>query len=58
MSKGGFGMKIKMNTKNFISKGVKALAVKTAKNDMNSTCVCFQYQPKLPKSVKKSKLEN
>ncbi len=55
MSKGGFGMKIKMNTKNFISKGVKALAVKTAKNDMNSTCVCFQYQPKLPKSMKKSK---
>lgn len=46
-------MKTKENVKKVISGVVKNLAFKAADKDMNSACVFFQYQPKLPKTLKK-----
>ena len=46
-------MKTKKNVKKVISRVVKNLAFKAADKDLNSACVFLQYQPKLPKALKK-----
>jgi len=37
-----------------MTKSVKNVALSVSKQSMNSACVCFQYQPKMPKSLKKN----
>ena len=35
-------------------KSIKKAALSTSKRSLNSACVYFQYQPKMPKSLKKN----
>ncbi len=42
------------NIKRLVSKFVDKVGTVAAKNDMNQACVCFIYQPKQPKSLKKN----
>lgn len=37
-----------------MTKSVKGVALSASKQSLNSACVCFQYQPKMPKSLKKN----
>lgn len=37
-----------------MTKSVKSVAVAASKHSLNSACVCFLYQPKMPKSLKKN----
>lgn len=36
-----------------MTKSVKNIALSASKHSLNSACVYFQYQPKMPKSLKK-----
>ena len=42
------------NIKKLLSKFVDKVGTNAAKNDVNQTCICFIYQPKQPKSLKKN----
>ena len=37
-----------------MTKSVKSVALSVSKHSLNSACVYFQYQPKMPKSLKKN----
>ena len=43
--------------KNVVEKLVAKMAYEKAKKDVNSTCILWFYQPKLPDSLKKLKVE-
>ena len=43
--------------KNFLKKVAKS-AYLTAKTEANATCVCFAYQPAMPKAVKELSKKN
>lgn len=42
-----------MKGKKVITKLVEKIAIKVAIADANATCPCINYQPKMPKMVKK-----
>jgi cyclic lactone autoinducer peptide len=43
----------KMKNKKIIKKLLEEIAIKVAIADANATCPCINYQPKIPKAVKK-----
>lgn len=47
-------MKKMEKTLSMLSKSTKKAALSTSKRSLNSACVYFQYQPKMPKSLKKN----
>ncbi len=51
--KGGMVM-LNKNIKKKISKFVGKVGTAAAKNDANQSCLVFLYQPKQPKSLKKT----
>lgn len=42
-----------MKNKKITKKLLEKIAIKVAMADANATCPCINYQPKMPKSVKK-----
>ena len=42
-----------MKNKKIIKKLLEEIAIKVAIADANATCSCINYQPKIPKAVKK-----
>lgn len=44
-----------MKEKNYLRKMMEQIAFQVAKRDVNRTCPCVTYQPKLPEAVKKLK---
>lgn len=50
-------MKTKKSTA-VVKKAISKIAIKTAVNSTNSTCLWFQYQPKAPKNLKSLKKQN
>lgn len=47
-------MKKMGKTLSTMTKSVKNVALSASKHSLNSACVCFLYQPKMPKSMKKN----
>ena len=47
-------MKATKKSKTAVKKAVSKLAIKTAVNSTNSTCLWFQYQPRKPIALKNS----
>lgn len=48
-------MKATKNPKAVVKKAISKVAIKTAVNSKNSTCLWFQYQPTVPKTLKRFK---
>lgn len=48
-------MKSANKSKAIVKKAISNVAIKTAVNSTNSTCLWFQYQPIEPKALKKLK---
>ncbi len=42
-----------MKSKKILKKLIENVAIKVAIADANATCPCINYQPKMPKAVKK-----
>lgn len=42
-----------MKSKKVVRKLIETIAIKVAIADANATCPCINYQPKMPKTVKK-----
>lgn len=47
-------MKKKEKALSAMTKSVKGIALSASKHSLNSACVYFLYQPKMPKSLKKN----
>ena len=45
-----------MKNKKIIKKLLEEIAIKVAIADANATCPCINYQPKIPKAVKKLRI--
>lgn len=54
ITKGGISMKKSEKNLSVFVKSIKKAALSTSKRSLNSACVYFQYQPKMPKSLKKN----
>lgn len=48
-------MKATNKTNSVVKKAISKLAIKTAVNSTNSTCLWFQYQPIEPKALERFK---
>jgi cyclic lactone autoinducer peptide len=48
-------MKATKNSKAGVKKAITKVAIKTAINSKNSTCLWFQYQPTAPKALERFK---
>lgn len=51
-------MKATKKSKAVVKKVISKVAIKTAENSTNSTCLWFQYQPIEPKAIKSLKIPN
>lgn len=44
-----------MRKDNYLKSLIEKVAIKIAKADVNATCPCISYQPKIPKAVQRLK---